>query len=308
MGRIICIAGPTATGKTALAVELAKRLDGEVVSCDSMQVYRRMDIGTAKPTLAERQGIVHHMLDVAEPWQPMSVARFTQLADPVMADILARGKTAIVAGGTGLYMDALIRGNGFAPEADPDLRAELQARLQAQGAQTLLEELRGVDPETAGRLTVSDGKRIIRALEVYRLTGTAISEHNRLSRQQPPRYQAQWLGLDYEDRAELYARIDRRVEQMLQAGLLEEIQRLMRQDMPAPATALQAIGYKEFLDAFDGRCTLQEAVAMVQQSSRRYAKRQRTWFRRNPQIRWIYRHGGDTDEWVLAQALDILQC
>lgn len=308
MGRIICIAGPTATGKTALAVSLAQHLDGEVVSCDSMQVYRRMDIGTAKPTLAERQGIVHHMLDVAEPWQPMSVARFTQLADPVMADILARGKTAIVAGGTGLYMDALIQGNGFAPEADPALRAELQSRLQEQGAQTLLEELRRVDPETAGRLSPSDGKRIIRALEVYRLTGRTLSEYHRLSRQQPPRYQAQWLGLDYEDRAELYARIDRRVEQMLQAGLLDEIRSLMGQEMPAPATALQAIGYKEFLDVFAGRCTLQEATALVQQSSRRYAKRQRTWFRRNPRIHWIYRHRGDTDEWVLAQALDILQC
>ena len=188
MDRILCIAGPTASGKTELAVAVALALNGEVVSCDSMQVYRRMDIGTAKPTLEERRGVPHHMLDVAEPSEPMSVGKFVDLAAPVVEDILARGKTAILAGGTGLYMDALIRGNGFAPDPDPALRRMLQDRARQEGTEPLLEELRAVDPEAASRLHPADEKRIIRALEVYRQTGKTLTQHNLETRQVPPRY------------------------------------------------------------------------------------------------------------------------
>ena len=179
MNNIICIAGPTASGKTALAVELAKELGGEVVSCDSMQVYKRMDIGTAKPTLEERQGIVHHMLDVAEPDEDFSVSRYCELASPIVDDILARGKTAIIAGGTGLYMDALIRGNNFAPYPSTGRRQELEEKADREGIQVLMDWLREIDPDSATRLHLSDRKRIIRALEVYLETGETITEHNR---------------------------------------------------------------------------------------------------------------------------------
>ena len=248
MDRMICIAGPTASGKTELAVALALALEGEVVSCDSMQVYRHMNIGTAKPTLEERRGVPHHMLDVAEPEEPMSVGKFVGLAAPVVADILARGKTAILAGGTGLYMDALVRGNDFAPDPDPELRRTLQAWASQEGTEPLLEELRRVDPTGAARLHPSDKKRIIRALEVYRQTGKTLTQHNLETRSIPPRYRPCWLGLDFPDRGELYRRIDLRVERMLRQGLLEEIQGLLAGGLSPGATALQAIGYKEFLD------------------------------------------------------------
>ena len=243
MDRILCIAGPTASGKTELAVAVALALNGEVVSCDSMQVYRRMDIGTAKPTLEERRGVPHHMLDVAEPSEPMSVGKFVDLAAPVVEDILARGKTAILAGGTGLYMDALIRGNGFAPDPDPALRRMLQDRARQEGTEPLLEELRAVDPEAASRLHPADEKRIIRALEVYRQTGKTLTQHNLETRQVPPRYRPCWLGLDFPDRGELYRRIDLRVEDMLRRGLLGESRGLLAQGLSPGATALQAIGY-----------------------------------------------------------------
>ena len=301
MDKMICVAGPTASGKTALAVWLAQRLNGEVVSCDSMQVYRGMDIGTAKPTLAERQGIPHHMLDVAEPEEAMSVGKFTAMATPVVEDILARGKTVILAGGTGLYMDALVRGNAFAPAVDDGYRQALQARAKAEGTAALLEELQAVDPDSAARLHPGDEKRIIRALEVYRQTGKTLTQHNAETQQKPDKYHPVWLGLDYADRAQLYRRIDLRVEQMISGGLLEEIRSLLAAGLGPETTALQAIGYKEFLDYLAGRCTLAEAVAAVQQATRRYAKRQLTWFRRNPQMIWLHRQPGDFSQ-VCAEA------
>lgn len=303
MDRILCIAGPTASGKTELAVALALALNGEVVSCDSMQVYRRMDIGTAKPTLEERRGVPHHMLDVAEPSESMSVGKFVDLAAPVVEDILARGKTAILAGGTGLYMDALIRGNGFAPDPDPALRRMLQDRARQEGTEPLLEELRAVDPEAASRLHPADEKRIIRALEVYRQTGKTLTQHNLETRQVPPRYRPCWLGLDFPDRGELYRRIDLRVEDMLRRGLLDEIRGLLAQGLSPGATALQAIGYKEFLAALEGQCTVQEAVEAVQKASRHYAKRQLTWFRRNEDMEWIFRQPGQDFSQIFEQAV-----
>ena len=302
MDRIICIAGPTASGKTALAVELAKELNGEVVSCDSMQVYRRMDIGTAKPTVDEMQGIPHHMLDVADPEEDFSVSRYCAMAEPIVADILRRGKTAIIAGGTGLYMDSLIRGNVFAPFPSTGVREELEAQADNLGMDAMLSLLQSVDPEAAARLHLSDRKRILRALEVYLETGETITAHNRRTQAIPPRFRPLWLGLDFENRADLYERIDRRVGLMLETGLMEEIQGLLASGIPARATAMQAIGYKEFVDALEGRCTLEQAADQVRQSSRRYAKRQLTWFRRNQAMHWLTRTTETGVEEILSMA------
>ena len=307
MNPIICIAGPTASGKTALAVALARELDGEVVSCDSMQVYKRMDIGTAKPSPEERQGIPHHMIDVAEPWEDYSVSRYCADAAPIVEDIVSRGKTAIIAGGTGLYMDSLIRGNDFAPFPSTGIRERLEREADREGMEALLTRLRAVDPEAAARLHLSDRKRIIRAMEVYLETGETITAHNRRTQALPPRFSPVWLGLDFESRAELYSRIDRRVDVMLEAGLLEEIRALLRSGIPEKCTAMQAIGYKEFTDALDGRCTVEAAADQVRQSSRRYAKRQLTWFRRNGRIHWLRRGPGEGSAEILAFARRILQ-
>ena len=306
MNNIICIAGPTASGKTALAATLAKELNGEVVSCDSMQVYRRMDIGTAKPTLEEMQGIPHHMIDVAEPWEDFSVSRYCEMAAPIVDDIISRGKTAVIAGGTGLYMDALIRGNAFAPFPATGVRERLEAQADAEGMEAMLSRLRAVDPDAARRLHLSDRKRILRALEVYLETGETITEHNRKTQAVPPRYSPLWLGLDFARRGELYRRIDLRVGLMLQQGLVEEIRGLLAEGIPERATAMQAIGYKEFVDALDGRCTIEEAADQVRQSSRRYAKRQLTWFRRNKAIHWLIRDTGDTGREILENARRIV--
>ena len=303
MNNIICIAGPTASGKTALAVELAKEFDGEVVSCDSMQVYRRMDIGTAKPSMEERQGIVHHMLDVAEPDEDFSVSRYCAMASPIVDDIIRRGKTAIIAGGTGLYMDALIKGNDFAPYPATGRREELEERADREGIEVLMEWLQKIDPEAAARLHLADRKRIIRALEVYLETGETITAHNLKTQAIPPKYTPVWLGLDFAERSELYRRIDLRVDIMLEMGLIDEINSLLSQGVPPKCTAMQAIGYKEFVSALEGQGTIAEAAALVQQSSRRYAKRQLTWFRRNPNMNWLIR---DREE-ILSKARRLIQ-
>ena len=294
MNNIICIAGPTASGKSALAVELAKEYHGEVVSCDSMQVYRRMDIGTAKPTREEMQGIPHHMIDVAEPDEDFSVSRYCRLAAPIVDDIVSRGKTAIIVGGTGLYMDSLIRGNDFAPFPSTGQRERLEAQADTVGMDAMLEWLRGVDPEAAARLHPGDRKRIIRALEVYLETGETITAHNRRTQTLPPRYAPLWLGVDFAERAELYRSIEQRVDRMLELGLVEEIKDLLASGVPETATSMQAIGYKEFVSALDCRCTIEEATADVKQASRHYAKRQLTWFRRNREINWLIRRAGQS--------------
>ena len=304
MNKIICIAGPTASGKTALAVELAKRFDGEVVSCDSMQIYRRMDIGTAKPFPEERQGIPHHMIDVADPDEDFSVSRYCEMASPIVDDIVARGKTAIIAGGTGLYMDSLIKGNDFAPFPSTGCRERLEAQCDEMGMEFMMNMLREIDPEAADR--IHDRKRMIRALEVYQETGETITEHNRKTQLIPPKYTPLWFGLDFEPRQALYDRIDLRVDIMLQQGLVEEIRNLLNSGIPEKATSMQAIGYKEFVDALDGRCTIEEAAAQVRQSSRRYAKRQLTWFRRNKAMNWLVRMPGEGAEEILERASRIV--
>ena len=305
MNNIICIAGPTASGKTALAVELAKELNGEVVSCDSMQIYRGMDIGTAKPTTEEMQGIPHHMLGVAEPDEDFSVSKYCEMASPIVDDIVARGKTAIIAGGTGLYMDSLIKGNDFAPFPATGYREQLEEKLAAVGLDAMLAELSSVDPEAAER-SQRNPRRVIRALEVYYETGETITSHNLKTQAIPPRYNPLWLGLDFEPRALLYDRIDRRVGIMLEMGLEKEIRDLLASGISPNCTAMQAIGYKEFVAALDGQCTMEEAADEVRKASRRYAKRQLTWFRRNKNIHWLTRHEGEDSREIIAKARQII--
>ena len=304
MNNIICIAGPTASGKTALAVELAKEFNGEVVSCDSMQIYKRMDIGTAKPFPEERQGIPHHMIDVVEPDEDFSVGRYCQMASPIVDDIVARGKTAIIAGGTGLYMDSLIRGNDFAPFPSTGQREKLEAQCDEMGLEFMKNWLQEIDPEAAER--IHDRKRLLRALEVYLETGETITEHNRKTQLIPARYNPIWLGLDFEPRQALYDRIDLRVSIMLEQGLVEEIKTLLASGIPEKCTAMQAIGYKEFINALDGQCTIEEAADQVRQSSRRYAKRQLTWFRRNKAMNWLTRYPGEGSDEIIEKARQVI--
>ena len=306
MEPIICVVGPTASGKTELAVRLAKKLDGEVISCDSMQLYRRMDIGTAKPTVEEMDGVPHHMIDVVEPDEQFSVGKYVEMADTVLQDILKRGRTAVIAGGTGLYADSLLSGRSFAPFPSTGKREALEARMEREGAEALLRELAAIDPETAARLHPADHKRIIRALEVYEETGKPISQHDRETRQIPPKYRACRIGLDFADRAELYRRIDLRVDRMLEAGLWDEVERLLAFGVPPRATAMQAIGYKELLEVRSGERTLSDAVALIKQRSRNYAKRQLTWFRRNPEIHWLYRQTGQSADEIFQAACQII--
>ena len=306
MNNIICVAGPTASGKTALAVELAKEFNGEVVSCDSMYVYKRMNIGTAKPTAEEMGGIVHHMIDVAEPIEDFSVSKYCDMAAPIVDDIVARGKTAIIAGGTGLYMDSLIKGNDFADFPSTGYRQTLEERVEKEGVEPLLQQLYLVDPESAEN-SMSNPRRIIRALEVYYETGITITEHNRRTQEKPPRYNPLWIGLDFTERSELYRRINLRVGIMLEMGLIQEIKDLLASGIPEKATALQAIGYKEFVSALNGECTIEEAADQVRMFSRRYAKRQLTWFRRNKNIHWLIRDANTSSEEILEQARQVIR-
>ena len=305
MNPIICLTGPTASGKTALAVALAQALNGEVVSCDSMQVYKLMDIGTAKPTLDEMGGVPHHMIDVADPREDYSVSRYCKDAAPIVEDIVSRGKVAIIAGGTGLYMDSLIRGNDFAPFPSTGVRERLERQADAEGLEAMRSWLRSIDPEAEGR--IQDRKRLLRALEVYLETGETITEHNRRTQALPPRFTPLWLGLDFENRQSLYRRIDLRVTKMLEAGLLQEIRGLLQSGVPDTATAMQAIGYKEFVSALNGHGTVEAAADSVRQSSRRYAKRQLTWFRRNPAIHWLIRKDETSGEEIFRSARQIIQ-
>ena len=286
--KIVCVVGPTACGKTTLGVLLAKQFHGEVVSADSMQIYRGMTIGTAAPTEKEMDGVPHHMVAVADPAEQWSAARYAETAIPIIDDILARGKLPVLVGGTGLWLDAVVKGHGFAGgHAGGEVRKTLQKRLEAEGIEPLLEELRQVDPETAKRLHPADEKRILRALEVYLETGKTISAHNAETKDLPPRYDAIWIGLRFADREDMKALIDRRVDKMAEEGLVEEVRGLLESGLPRDATALQAIGYKEFLGVLEGTATEAEALVEVKLRSRQYAKRQLTWLRRNPAIHWI---------------------
>ncbi len=304
MNDMICICGPTASGKTGLAVALAHKLDAEVVSCDSMQIYRGMDVGTAKPDAAEMDGVPHWLLDVAEPGEDFSVGRYVKLADAAIADIHSRGKTAIVCGGTGLYMDSLIKGENFAAPSRPAQREYVEGIAEKKGMQFLYDMLKDADPETAEKLHVSDRKRIIRAMEVFLITGMPLSYHNAQSKLKGPKYEPFWLGLRFRDRAKLYARVDARVDRMMEQGLEAEVRRLLDRGVDPKTTAMQAIGYKELAAALEGKCSREQAVSQIKQASRNYAKRQLTWFRRNEAIHWL-----DVDETqdLLAAAMRCLQ-
>lgn len=284
--KLLVICGPTASGKTALGVALAQALNGEVVSADSMQIYRGMDIGTAKPTREEMGGIPHHMLDVADPAEDYSVARYVHDADACVRDILSRGKLPIVVGGTGLYIDNLIAGRDFAPFTGA-WREKLQARAREEGLPALHEELRRIDPDRAEKLHPNDEKRILRALEVWYETGETITAHDERTRSLPPKYDALRVCLQFFRREDMWDRIDRRVDLMMEAGLEEEVRDLLTSGVPPTATAMQAIGYKEFASALRGEEPIAQAVAEVKLRSRQYAKRQLTWFRRTPDIRWL---------------------
>lgn len=285
---VIAVVGPTASGKTRLAIELALHFGGEVVSADSMQIYRGMAVGTAQPAPEEMRGVPHHLIGVRDPDKPCSVADYVALARACIRDIHSRGKVPVVAGGTGLYVDALLNGLAFGEtKRDDALRARLRREAEEQGGEALLERLGAFDPETAGKLHPHNLGRIIRAIEVYETDGVTMSELQRRSRLTPSPYRTCKIGLYFEDRAALYAKIHARVDAMLAAGLLEEAKVLFACPDLRNSTAMQAIGYKELAAFLRGECPLSQAVDDLKRATRRYAKRQMTWFRRDKEIFWI---------------------
>lgn len=304
--KLVCITGPTASGKTALSIALAKKLDTEIISCDSMQLYRGMDIGTAKPSLAEREGVVHHMFDAAEAGETFSVARYQQMADACAQEILSRGKIPIVCGGTGLYLDALIDGSVFCgDETDLKAREKYNTIAQKQGAHALHEMLRAVDPESAGRIHENNIKRVVRALEVYEQTGMTIGTLNQQNKRPEPKYDAVLFALCPKERQVLYDRIDRRVDQMAEMGLIEEVRRLLDQGK-LTGTAAQAIGYKELVPYLKGEAPLSDCLDTLKRASRKYAKRQLTWLRRDKRVYWLYYNSPEEFSEILHQATEIL--
>lgn len=287
--KVIVISGPTATGKTALGIETCLRLGGEVISADSMQVYRGMDIGTAKAAPEEMRGVRHHMLDAAEPDEAFSVSRWVDGAAECARDIFSRGKIPVIVGGTGLYIDSLLSGRDFAPAAsDGALRESLGREYDERGGAAFREKLAAVDPRRAEILHPSDKKRLVRAMEVYLLTGETITRHDERTRMSTPRWPSARFALSFSARETLYGRIDARVDEMVRRGLFEEVRRLLRErKIPPGRPAMQAIGYKEAAEYIDGRCTQAEAVERIKLASRRYAKRQLTWLRRDAAAEWI---------------------
>ena len=297
---VVIVAGATASGKTALSVELAKRLSGEIVSCDSMQIYKGMDIGTAKPTQAEMQGIPHHMLDFLEPSENFSVADFCNMAREIIADIHNRGKLPILTGGTGLYIDSLVNNIEFAEETEKsDVRDELFELAEKSGKDAVYEMLLELDPEYAKIVHPNNLKRVIRAIEFYKTTGMTVTEHNKMPK--TPIYNSVYFCIDW-DREVLYDRINDRVDEMLKMGLENEAKTLYEKYGRQKLTALSGIGYKEFFDYFDGKKELSEVVEEIKQGTRRYAKRQLTWFRRNDSIHWL-----TPDENMVETAIDIIK-
>ena len=291
--KLLCIAGATASGKSALALDCARRYGGEIVSADSMQIYRGMDIGTAKPTASERAQIPHHMIDICSVRDAYSLADWIADAKPIIADIAARGKLPIICGGTGLYIDTLIAGVDLSAAAgDETVRAELYARAEAEGAEAIHRELASVDPASAAAIHPNNVRRVIRAIEIYRATGITKTDWDERSREKGSDYEATVYVLE-RPRDELYARIDRRVDEMMKAGLEAEARRFFDDGDLTPDTAAgQAIGYKEFLPYFRGEATLAEAVDEIKLATRHYAKRQQTWFKRNKTAVHIDASGG----------------
>lgn len=301
MRKLIVICGPTASGKSELAVRLSRLIGGEVVSCDSMQLYRGMDIGTATPTEAEMGGVPHHLLSVLEPGTPCSAAAYRKLALPVIEEIRERGKAPVLCGGSGLYIDALTRPMGFSVEGDPQIRRQ----LEGQDREQLHRRLQSVDPESAARLHVNDVRRVVRALEIYLLTGETLSSHMARDQGGTGDFEGLLLAPDW-PRELLYQRIERRVDQMMAAGLIQEVEKLLKGGLRPGDTAMQAIGYKELAACLNGECTLEMAVEAIKRGTRHYAKRQLTWLRRDPRVHWLPAQDRGSDE-LAAQAARIIK-
>ena len=300
--KVAVITGPTGTGKTKLAIELARTLGGEVVSADSMQLYREMDIGTAKPDAEELSLARHHMIDIASPEEDFSVALYAEMAAKCVEDIASRGKLPIIAGGTGLYIDSLLAGHSFAVHADAALRASLEREYDELGGEAMLQKLAQCDPFRAGILHANDKKRIVRALEVFETTGKPISQFDEETKAIPPRFESAKIALNYADREKLYARIDARVDEMFAKGLVREVEVLLSRGIcPEKHTAMQAIGYKEIVSALRGEISEAEARELIKRESRRYAKRQLTWLRRDKSVMWI--EWGETPDFERARLI-----
>lgn len=303
--KVIAVVGPTASGKTSLGVQIAKAVSGEIISADSMQIYKGMNIATAKPTAQEMQGVPHHLIDFLEPCENYSVAQFVKDAGNKIGEILSRGNTPVIVGGTGLYTDSLLMGLDFENEPENgEIRKKLKERAEKEGAETLLRELYEIDPEAASHLHVNNLGRIIRALEVYYLTGNTITQQKIKSREKGTPYDSLYIGIEYKDRQKLYDRIEKRVDIMVSQGLLEEAKKYI--SLGENTTAKQAIGYKELKPYFYGEISLKEALDNLKKETRHYAKRQMTWFRRNKNIFWVYPDIEDYTEKAVLKAKEFL--
>jgi len=286
--RLLAVVGPTASGKTAVGVDLAKAFGGEVVSADSMQIYRALSVSTARPTETEMQGVPHHLVGFVDPDEPYSVARYLADARRAIDEIVSRGRLPILVGGTGLYVSSLLDGLRFAEEErDPALRAALYAEAKRAGNAAMLARLAAIDPDYAATLHPNNLGRVLRAIELYESTGVTMTEQRRRSREVPSAFSPLMIGLDFAERSALYARIDRRVDAMVRAGLIEEA-RAFYEVWPDPQTAAQAIGCKELLPYLRGESELAPCLDRLRRETRRYAKRQRTWFRRDGRVRWFF--------------------
>ena len=305
---LIIITGPTASGKTALSVELAKKVGGEIISADSMQVYRHMDIGSAKVTKEEMDGVRHHLIDVLDPWDEFNVVVFQRLAKQAMEEIYAAGHIPIIAGGTGFYIQALVNDIDFTEnDSDAGYREELECLAAEKGASCLHDMLKEVDPESAETIHENNVKRVIRALEFYKKTGTKISEHNEAERQKESPYNFAYYVLNM-DRERLYQRIDLRVDLMMKNGLLAEVEKLKEMGCTRDMVSMQGLGYKEILDALDGTISLDEAVYIIKRDTRHFAKRQLTWFKREKEVTWVDQGNFDFDrEKILMWMLEDLR-
>lgn len=304
---LVILTGPTAVGKTKLSIALAKAIGGEIISADSMQVYKHMDIGSAKIRPEEMQGVPHHLVDVLEPWEEFHVARFQQMAKQAMEEIQSRGHIPILVGGTGFYIQAIVNDIDFTENEASPYRGELERLAAEKGADWLHRELQKVDPESAEAIHANNIKRVIRALEFYRMTGRKISEHNEEQRERTSPYNFAYFVLN-DDRAKLYARIGQRIDEMLEEGLVEEVERLRKMGCRKGMVSMQGLGYKEILDFLDGTCTFEEAVEILKRDTRHFAKRQITWFRRERDVIWLNKEDYAYDEeQILASMLNILR-
>ena len=302
---VIAVVGPTASGKTALSINIAKRFSGQVVSADSMQIYEKMNIATAKPTNDEMQGIAHHLIGFQPIDKKFSVAEYVTLAKTCIEKIYSQGDVPVIAGGTGLYVDSLLQNIQFSQEDEnTEIRKELTEMFEEKGAEYMLEWLREIDPQTAGKLHLKDKSRIIRALEIYKATGKTMTEQKALSKTEPSPYNTLYIGINYRDRNVLYDRINRRVDIMVENGLLEEAKEFYNID--SQKTACQAIGYKELAPYFNNEKTLQECLESLKIETRHYAKRQLTWFRKNENINWVYPDDYENQEDMLKVFFEII--